>query len=46
MGVVQDEETSAVAPECGWAVIYEEPVDPLSPQYQWFEDRKQERAAT
>lgn len=39
MGVTQDDQTSAVEPECGWAVIYEEPVDPLSSHYQWFEDR-------
>lgn len=44
MGVTQDDETLAVAPECGWALIYEEPVDPLSPRYPWREDRKQLRA--
>ncbi len=38
MGVTQDDETSCVAPECGWAVIYEEPVDPLSEFYQRWED--------
>lgn len=27
MGVTQDHETLTVEPECGWAVIYEEPVD-------------------
>jgi hypothetical protein len=43
MGVTQDEETLTVEPECGWAVIYEEPVDPLSVEHQWFEDRKQKR---
>lgn len=41
MGVTQDHESMTVQPECGWAVIYEEPVDPLSPQYQWLEDRKE-----
>jgi hypothetical protein len=44
MGVTQDDETLAVAPECGWAIIYEEPIDPLSPHYQWLEDRRQLRA--
>jgi hypothetical protein len=43
MGVTQDDETSVVEPECGWAVIYEEPVDPLSSRYQGLEERKQER---
>ena len=43
MGVTQEEETLTVEPECGWAVVYEEPVDPLSGQYQWLEDRKQMR---
>jgi hypothetical protein len=43
MGVTQDEDTLAVEPECGWAVIYEEPVDLLSPHYQWLEERKQLR---
>ena len=28
MGVAQEEETLTVEPECGWAVVYEEPVDP------------------
>jgi len=39
MGVTQNNESLAVQPECGWAVIYEEPVDPLSQHYQWLEDR-------
>jgi hypothetical protein len=39
MGVTQDEATLTVEPECGWAVVYDEPVDPLSPQYQWLEGR-------
>jgi hypothetical protein len=43
MGVTQEEGTLFVEPECGWAVVYEEPVDPLSQQYQWLEDRKQMR---
>jgi hypothetical protein len=43
LGVTQDDETSVVAPECGWAVIYEEPVDPLSSRDQWFEKRKRVR---
>ena len=43
LGVSQDDETLGVEPECGWAVVYEEPVDPLSGQYQWLEERKQYR---
>ena len=41
LGVTQNEETLTVQPECGWAVIYEEPVDPLSPQAQWTEKRRE-----
>lgn len=40
MGVTQNDETLEVEPECGWAVVYEEPVDPLSPHYQRLADRK------
>ena len=40
MGVTQDEQSLAVQPECGWAVIYEEPIDALSSRDQWFEKRK------
>lgn len=40
LGVSQDDTTLAVAPECGWAIVYEEPVDPLSPYYQQLEERK------
>ena len=29
LGVIQEEDTLTVEPECGWAVIYEEPVDDL-----------------
>ena len=43
MGVTQDDQTLAVEPECGWAVIYEEPVDPLSPAYERIEKHKQLR---
>jgi hypothetical protein len=39
MGVTQEEETLTVEPDCGWAVVYEEPVDPLSQKCQWLEDR-------
>ena len=39
-GVTQDEATLAVEPECGWVVVYEEPVDPLSPRYEWLEGRR------
>ena len=41
LGVTQEETTLIVEPECGWVVVYEEPVDPLSPQYEWWESRKQ-----
>ncbi len=34
MGVTQEETTLIVEPECGWALVYEEPVDPLSERYQ------------
>jgi hypothetical protein len=44
MGVTQDDQTFEVEPECGWAVVYEEPVDPLSADYQWLEEHKQLRA--
>jgi hypothetical protein len=40
MGVTQEEEMLTVEPECGWALVYEEPVDPLSPQYETLERRK------
>ncbi len=43
MGVTQDDQSSAVEPECGWAVIYEEPVDPVPQQHQWLEEFKQRR---
>jgi hypothetical protein len=39
MGVTQDHEALTVEPECGWAVVYEEPVDPLSPLYESLEGR-------
>ncbi|MCC7422912.1 MAG: DUF4419 domain-containing protein [Planctomycetaceae bacterium] len=29
MGVSQEEETLALEPQCGWAIVYEEPVDPI-----------------
>jgi hypothetical protein len=35
--VTQDEATKAVEPECGWVVVYENPVDELSELYQWLE---------
>lgn len=35
MGVTQDDDTLAVEPECGWALIYEEPVDPPAPDFEW-----------
>ena len=38
LGVSQNVETLEVEPECGWAVIYEEPVDPLSSENQWMND--------
>lgn len=41
LGVSQDDTTLEIAPECGWVVIYEEPIDPLSPHYEWLENRKQ-----
>jgi hypothetical protein len=40
MGVTQDETTLTVEPECGWVVVYEEPVDPLSHHYERLEGRK------
>ncbi|WP_425398246.1 DUF4419 domain-containing protein [Aeoliella sp.] len=39
LGVIQDEETQDVEPECGWVVVYEEPVDPLSKHHEWLENR-------
>ncbi|MGN6545536.1 MAG: DUF4419 domain-containing protein [Aureliella sp.] len=41
MGVSQHRETLDVQPQCGWMVLYEEPVDPLSPEHQWLEEREQ-----
>jgi len=38
LGVSQDNETLEVEPECGWAVVYEEPVDPLSDSYRRLEE--------
>ena len=32
--------TGKAESECGWAVVYEEPVDPLSDHYNWLEDRQ------
>ncbi len=43
LGVTQNNETLAVEPECGWVVVYEEPIDPLSPQYQRREDRQKQQ---
>jgi len=40
LGVSQSEDTLGVEPECGWAVVYEEPVDPMSEHYQRLEDRQ------
>ena len=40
LGVIQEEDTLTVEPECGWAVIYEEPVDPLSRQHQMMEEHE------
>jgi hypothetical protein len=37
LGVTQDEKTLAVEPECGWVVVYEEPVAPLSEFYRFRE---------
>jgi len=31
-GVTQEEETLIVEPECGWALVYEEPIDPIARQ--------------
>ncbi len=42
MGVSQNDDMLAVQPECGWAVIYEEPVDPLSSHHQRLENLVQE----
>ena len=39
MGVTQDDKTFTVEPECGWALVYEEPVDLLSGRYLLHEDR-------
>lgn len=43
LGVTQDDATLAVEPECGWVVLYDEPVDPLAPYYQWLENGNQRR---
>lgn len=40
IGVSQSPGDLALQTECGWAIIYEEPVDELSPQYAWLEERK------
>ena len=40
LGVIQEEDTLTVEPECGWAVIYEEPVDPRSRQHQMMEEHE------
>jgi hypothetical protein len=40
MGVTQDETTFTVQPECGWAVIYEEPVEPRSARHRLLEGEK------
>ena len=37
LGVAQEETTLAVEPECGWVVLYEEPVEPHSARYEWLE---------
>lgn len=37
MGVSQDGRSNSLQPECGWAVIYEEPVDELSPRQRQIE---------
>ncbi len=40
LGVSQDDATLEVKSECGWAIVYEEPVDPLSEHYQRLEERQ------
>jgi hypothetical protein len=37
MGVTQEEKTLTIEPECGWAIVYEEPVDPLCRQHSLLE---------
>ena len=43
LGVSQNTETLEVESECGWAVVYEEPVDPLTEYYQHLEKRQRYR---
>ena len=40
LGVTQTGQTLEVEPACGWALVYEEPIDPLSVRYQLSEDRQ------
>ncbi len=39
MGVTQEITTLTVEPECGWVVVYEEPVDPLFREYARLEGK-------
>lgn len=43
LGVSQDDETLEVEPECGWAIVYEEPVDPLFTDNQRLENLQRNR---
>ncbi|QDV16221.1 hypothetical protein Pan153_08420 [Gimesia panareensis] len=37
LGVSQNNDSLEVEPECGWVLVYEEPVDPLPDKFQWLE---------
>lgn len=39
MGVTQNSQSLEIEPQCGWAVLYDQPVDPLSTAQQAREDR-------
>jgi hypothetical protein len=39
LAVTQHEETMTVEPECGWVIVYENPVDELSDSYKWLEEQ-------
>jgi len=41
IGVSQADDNLSLQPQCGWMILYEEPVDPLSDQHAHREARKQ-----
>ncbi|MAX39938.1 MAG: hypothetical protein CME33_25625 [Gimesia sp.] len=43
LGVSQNSDSLEVEPECGWVVVYEEPIDTLSAEYHFLEEQQRYR---